>query len=34
LIVEQVNLDKDCKGSEIVFAILETLVVSNLKSFF
>jgi len=29
-----VNLDKGCKGSEIVFAILETLVVSNLKSFF
>jgi len=33
LIFEQVNLDKDCKGNEIVFAILETLVVSYLKSF-
>jgi len=34
LIFEQVNLDKGCKGSEIVFAILETLVGSNLKSLF
>jgi len=31
LIFEQVNLDKDCKGSEIVFAIFETHKVSNLK---
>jgi len=34
LIFEQVNLDKDYKGREISFAILETLVVSNLQSFF
>jgi hypothetical protein len=27
-----VNLDKNCKGSEIVFAILETCVVSILKA--
>jgi hypothetical protein len=31
LILEQVNLDKDCKGSEIVFATLETYKVSNFK---
>ena len=28
--LEQVNLDNNCKGSEIVFAIIETQVVSIL----